>query len=296
MRVAFFGQTGPYAPPALRELVPHQRGFQLVGVVEGLKRGGGGPVFELCRPAPGPLPEGERLVDLAVAAGLPVLRTNEVNARRAVQLCESWSLDLIVTVGFDRLFSVELLATARRGGINAHPSALPRLRGPAPIFWALRRGLRELTVTLHALDRHEDHGPIHAQRAFPLPRRVTGDWIYDQAGRLAGQMLAELLPRAASGPLPSVPQDDAAADRAPRPVAEDLEVVPLEWGCEHLVDFACGAPFFRAPWLRLGPDTFHVRTGLRAEPGRQLPAQYVLQGEVLVVQCRDGAAHLEIQI
>jgi methionyl-tRNA formyltransferase len=295
MRVGFFGQSGPYAPIALRYLIEHQTAFEVVLAVEGLKGSGLGREHRMRTPRPGPLPAGEDLAPVAVAGGVPCLQTRDVNGRAAVATMQEHGLDVIVCVGFDRLFKPAVLETARRGGINAHPSRLPQLRGPSPVFWALKQGLRELAVTLHALDAKEDHGPIYAQESFLLPPRASGRQIFEVAARLAGPMLAALLERAAAGSLHGRPQNHAEATRAPRPKPEDSKVEPGEWDCEPLVDFACGAGFFRAAWLRLGNETFHVRRGLEAEPGRRIPAQYLLQGTRLILQARDGVAHLEIQ-
>ncbi len=48
--------------------------------------------------------------------------------------------------------------------------------------------------------------------------------------------------------------------------------------------------------MTLGDETFHVRRGLKADVGKRVPGDFAVQGNHLVVQCRDGSAHLEIQI
>ncbi len=295
MRIGFLGQSGPYAPVALRELLEHRADFEVVLVVEGLKRSSSVRQHRLHKPRPASLPAGEDLRDLGLAAGVPVLQTGDINSRPAIATMDDHRIDYIVCVGFDRLFTAPVLATAAHGGINAHPSPLPELRGPSPVFWALHAGRRDLAVTLHALDTREDHGPIYAQESFIIPPRASGAEIFRVAGALAGPMLVALLGDARRGRLRGVPQDHAAATRAPRPKPEDAKVEPGSWGCDQLVNFACGAPFSRAVWMRLGDETFHIRRGLEAQPGRSMPAQYFLQCTRLIVQCNDGVAHLEIQ-
>ena len=119
-------------------------------------------------PTPRPLPGGESLADVASAAGARVLQTCDVNAAFAIKRLEQERLDALVCVGFDRLFSPDLLR-AFPVAINAHPSALPKLRGPSPLFWSLRNGDSQTAVTLHAIDAGEDRGPILAQQALPIP-------------------------------------------------------------------------------------------------------------------------------
>jgi len=295
MRVGFFGQAGPFAPPALRYLLANSGGFEIVLVVEGKKQVAGRMDHRLRKPRVGPLPEGNHLSELARAAGIPVLETCDVNAATAVRTLSEAALDWIVCVGFDRLFSPGVLATAGHA-LNAHPSLLPRWRGPSPLFWALKAGERNLGVTIHGVDEKEDHGPIYSQMSFVAPRRATGEELYGVAAAVAAPILVDVLARARAGTLVGLDQDHRHRTRAPRPRAEDVYVDPETWDCEHLVDFCSAAPFFRAPWLRFGDDVFFVRRGLAADLGRRLPAQYALSGAMLIVQCRDGLARLEVQV
>lgn len=293
MRVAFCGQTGPYAPFALRELLQGGGSYTLALVVEGKRMSREEHRLRL----PGQQPvTGDTLAEMALAAGIPAVTTTDVNNPRAIGMIGEHDLDLIVCVGFDRLFKPALLATAKRGGINAHPSDLPRLRGPAPIFWALKEGRRQHALSLHLLDPGEDHGAVLVKEWFAPTSLATGDHIFRMAGMLAGRMLLPVLSAAVDRPLEGVPQEHRHASRAPRPKPEDAFVEPIRWSCDALLRFACGAPYFRAPWMRLGDETFFVRRGLKAEPAKRVPGDFLQQGSHLVVQCRDGIVHLEIQI
>ncbi len=291
MRIAFFGQTGPYAPYAFTELMREAHPYEVALVVEGKKSARS----EHRMRDPNKPITGSTLAEMAAAHGIPALVSTDVNDPKSIAIVGDHRIDLLICVGFDRLFSAALLATARRGGINAHPSDLPRLRGPAPIYWALKEGRNRMALSLHALDTREDHGPIFAQEWFAPSSLATGDVIFRTAGKLAGKMLVGLLAKAAAQELVGTPQDDRRATRAPRPKPEDAFVQPLEWTCDALIRFACGAPYFRTPWLTLGDENYFVRRGLKAERGKRVPGEHAVVGSHLVVQCRDGTAHLEIQ-
>lgn len=159
----------------------------------------------------------------------------------------------------------------------------------------IHAGVPRTAVTIHHMDAYEDHGPIVAQETLALTPRTAGDVLYRQAGALAATMLHTALCGAHLKALCAVPQAHHQATRAPRPTAEDVCVVPQAWRGAHLIDFACGAPFFRAPWLRLGDATYHVRAGLQWSPERRLPGEYVTHGDRLMVQCCDGVATLVVQ-
>src|SRR5690606_39153537 len=117
-----------------------------------------------------------------------------------------------------------VLGTARLGGIGAHPSLLPRHRGPDPTTWALLAGDEVSGVTVHRLAEDYDTGDVLAQRQLAIDPRWNA---YDLARALARpglSLLREVVRRAAadSGLAPGTPQDEALATAAPFPEEDDL--------------------------------------------------------------------------
>ncbi|WP_458093914.1 formyltransferase family protein [Roseomonas sp. WA12] len=127
---------------------------------------------------------------------LPVIAVEDVNgpAFRAA-LLESRA-ELIVTFHFDQILSAETLALAPQGGINIHPSLLPRHRGPIPTFWAGMEDSPAYGVTVHRLVPRIDAGAVLAQRALHLPRGITASaaarLLHLAAVPLAGEALTQL--------------------------------------------------------------------------------------------------------
>jgi methionyl-tRNA formyltransferase len=78
--------------------------------------------------------------------------------------------------------------------LNVHPSLLPRWRGAAPVERALMAGDRETGVTIHRTTPELDAGPIAAQRAFPIGPEDDAGAVLERAGRLAVELLDEVLP------------------------------------------------------------------------------------------------------
>src|SRR5262249_39733828 len=81
--------------------------------------------------------------------------------------------DLIVVVAFGRIIPPELLAVAPLGGVNLHPSLLPRYRGAAPIARAIAAGDTETGVTVLHVSEELDAGDIILQRAVPIAPEGT---------------------------------------------------------------------------------------------------------------------------
>ncbi len=59
---------------------------------------------------------------------------------------------------------------------NLHPSLLPRWRGPAPIFWAIRSGDKETGVSLFKMEKMVDSGMVALQERV----EIKADWNYEQ--------------------------------------------------------------------------------------------------------------------
>jgi methionyl-tRNA formyltransferase len=102
-------------------------------------------------------------------ARIPVVTVRDVNGADFHAALREARADLIVTFHFDQILAAETIALAPLGGINVHPSLLPRHRGPMPVFWAMREDPRLLGVTVHRLVPRIDAGAVLAQRAMPLP-------------------------------------------------------------------------------------------------------------------------------
>lgn len=105
--------------------------------------------------------------------------------------------DLLVSFHLDRILGAAVLAAPARGGINVHPSLLPRHRGPVPSFFGLAEGVTGVSV--HALAPRIDAGGIWAQRAVALPAGSTALSAARALHLAALPLLDEVLDRIAAG-------------------------------------------------------------------------------------------------
>lgn len=71
--------------------------------------------------------------------------------------------DYIVSFFFNQWIGTEVCAIRECRCVNVHPSLLPALRGPDPVFRGLERKLMESGVTLHEVASDIDAGHIVAQ-------------------------------------------------------------------------------------------------------------------------------------
>ena len=101
--------------------------------------------------------------------------------------------DLLISFAYGRIFGPRFLALFPLGGINIHPSLLPKYRGAAPIPQAILNRDRETGITIQRLAAEMDAGDILVQEAFPLTGRETTGELSEYAGLRGAALLRSLL-------------------------------------------------------------------------------------------------------
>ena len=215
----------------------------------------------------GPEIAGDTLADEATGRGVPLRWVDRASVADAVRASRP---DLLVVACFPWRLSPEVLAIPRLGGVNIHPSLLPALRGPEPIFWTYRHGLRTTGVTVHELDAEFDHGAILAQAALPVPPGSRGEALEAQLMEVGATLLVEALPGVERGSLRAVPQDETRASNAPSPTPGDLVVssmLPASWAW----GFVRGVSGMGGPLVvHAGGRAIAVRDALAFDPEERL--------------------------
>lgn len=156
------------------------------------------------------LASGAALARASAEAGVPVIKVTDVNAAAFQRRLAESGADLILTFHFDQILKAETLAVTPLGGLNVHPSLLPRHRGPTPTIHALLEPAPEHGVTVHRLTPRIDAGAVLAQAAVPLPPTVSAleaaRRLHDAAAPLIETALAAVQDgRAPSGEAPTSP-------------------------------------------------------------------------------------------
>jgi methionyl-tRNA formyltransferase len=154
-----------------------------------------------------------------------------------------------------------VLDAPRRGCMNLHASLLPRWRGAAPIQWAIVHGDTETGISLMQMDEGMDTGPVYALRKIRIGDDETAGELGLRIAELAAVVVREDLPRAVSGELIAVGQDDRLATAAPM----------------------IGPDQARIEWSRNAAEIFNLVRGMSPRPG----AHTRVRGKLLrVLRCR----------
>lgn len=198
LRIVFMG-TPAFAVPCLERLVAD--GYEVVAVYTQPDR----PAGRSGAPVKSPVKRAALRHDLLVLQPRSLRRPEEQERLR------EQAPDLVVVAAYGLILPQAVLDVPRYGGINVHPSLLPRHRGPAPITGAILAGDSETGVTIMLMDAGMDTGPILAQRSVPIDLLDTTGSLTDRLSVMSQQLLSETLPRWVRGELTPQPQDDSKA-------------------------------------------------------------------------------------
>jgi methionyl-tRNA formyltransferase len=140
----------------------------------------------------------------------PVLKPVKLDALLREQAA-SLKPDLLVSFAYGRIFGPKFLALFPLGGINIHPSLLPKYRGPSPIQAAILNRDTVTGITVQTLAYEMDQGDILAAEQLQLSGRETAASLSETAAGKAAQMLLRVLKKIEDGTVTKKAQNHSEA-------------------------------------------------------------------------------------
>lgn len=150
----------------------------------------------------------------------------------------SW--DLIIAVSFGHKISPKVLAQCSAGGLNVHPSKLPKYRGPAPLHHTLLNADQETEVCIQTIHPTEfDEGDIIA-RSVPieiLPATSLTS-LTSQTAQVGAQLLREVLVAGYPCSAQSQPESGEMASYAGKITKDEMQIDWKSWNVERVTRWA----------------------------------------------------------
>ena len=202
MRIVFLG-SGSFAIPSFEALLA--AGHDVVALVTqpDKERGRG---RELSPPPMKPVAE---------ARGVAVMQPRRIKAPEVELSVRGIAPDVQVVVAYGQILPGRLIEIPPMRTVNVHGSLLPRLRGAAPIQWAIAEGHVETGVTTMLIDEGLDTGPILLARRTPIGPTETTAQLEPRLARLGADLLVLTLDGLRDGSIRPRPQDASQATYAP---------------------------------------------------------------------------------
>jgi methionyl-tRNA formyltransferase len=135
--------------------------------------------------------------------------------------------EMLVAFAYGKIFGPKFMGLFPEGGLNVHPSLLPKYRGPAPIPAVILAGESETGITVQYISQEMDAGAIVAQEHIALTGTETTETLTALVADKAGELLLEALSRIEEGTAEPVPQTEEEATYCKLIHKEDGEI---DWG------------------------------------------------------------------
>jgi methionyl-tRNA formyltransferase len=232
------------------------------------------------------LPVQAHMLDIARERGVPAWTVSDLRHPDSVAQLRALAPELLIVSCFRHILPASWLAVPPHGAWNLHPSLLPRLRGPDPLFWTFHENVQP-GVSVHRMSARVDAGPILAQVPLQFPDGIS----YAEAERIgahagAGLFLAALH-ALEQGTLSAAPQPESNADHYPLPSRADF-IVTEDWNVRHAFNFLRAVAELGAPLLRLAGHDFRVRKAVDYTEGAEMGEAWRISAHELTARLADG--------
>lgn len=218
------------------------------------------------------------LKDFAEEKNIPVFQPPGKSPHRlkdpqVMDIAKDLKPDLFVLAFVSDIFPYSVIKLATLGGINYHPSLLPKYRGGSAINWALINGENETGITVHYVDEGIDTGDIILQEKVEIsPEDTVGSLYYDKLYPLGVKLIAQAVEGIRKGIAPRIPQASDKASYQPM-IAEDDVKIDWKNGAAEIYNLVRGSnpspgaqTLFRGEKIKIW-DAQIIPSSLVSEPG-----------------------------
>jgi methionyl-tRNA formyltransferase len=157
-------------------------GFEIAGVLSNP------PTAKGRHKTPTPTP----VAQYALGKGLPVFTPEHLDSAAREQIVPLGA-DLLVCFAYGHIFGPKFLALFPMGGINLHPSFLPKYRGCTPVQQAILEGDELLGISIQTLSLKMDAGDILKQDFVNIKEQDTTESLLNYSALAGAKMICSII-------------------------------------------------------------------------------------------------------
>lgn len=275
MRVVFLG-TPDFGVPALEKIMAYH---EVVGCVCQPDKVGTRGKIEFCA-----------VKKFALDHNLPLFQFEKIS-RDGVETLKSLEPDIMVTAAYGQILSQEVIDVAPHGIVNIHGSLLPKLRGAAPIQYAVLLGFEQTGITILNTVRKVDAGEIILQKSLEILPYETNGELFERMSQLGADAIVEALAQIENGTAVYTPQVEEEATFTGKITAEQEQIDWTKPTDEiiNLVRALCPSP---SAWTTVDGKRLKIFALRPCENQYEGVAGQVVEcgKKTLAVMCGDGKA------
>ncbi len=278
MRILFMG-TPDIAAECLRALV--DAGLCVVGAVSQPDK---------------PRGRGHKLTptDVKLAAeekGIPVFQPEGLKNGELKEILDSLAPDIIAVVAYGKILPKYIIDYPKYGCVNMHASLLPKLRGAAPVQWAVINGDEKTGVTTMLMDEGLDTGDMLLSRELAIGEYETAEELFDRVAKAGSRLLVKTIKEIEN--ITPVPQEHEKHTYAPM---LSKEMAHIDWSkstCE-ISKLICGMNSWPMAYSLYKGEVMKIITARKGEACSGKPGEIVgyEKDKGLRVKTKDGSIYI----
>ena len=285
MNVIFMGTPG-FAVPTLEKLHESKHNLVLV-VTQPDKPSGRGKKLKK-----------SEVKETAEKLGLNIFQPDKIKKQENIDLLKSYNPDVIVVVAYGQILNKEILTLPKYGCINVHASLLPKLRGAAPLNWAIINGETKTGITTMQMDVGLDTGDMLLKSEVEIDENINVGELHDILMHKGAELLIETLDKLEKNELTPQKQDDSLSSYAPILNNENRKI---NWNlpAKSIHNLIRGLSPWPAAYFTLDEKTVKVYSSSYINNDSDYEPGYVIKAnnEGIFVKAKDGIVILkEIQM
>ena len=188
MKIIYAGSPDA-AKITLEVLYENQKeyGFEIAGVLSNP------PTAKGRHKTPTPTP----VAAYALEKGLTVFTPEHLDSAAREQIAPLGA-DLLVCFAYGHIFGPKFLALFPMGGINLHPSFLPKYRGCTPVQQAILEGDDFLGISVQTLSLKMDAGDILKQDFVHIQENDTTEALLNYSAKKGAELICDIIKESAA--------------------------------------------------------------------------------------------------
>ena len=205
---------------------------------------------------------------LAQERGIPVFCPQKLDAVARDQIAAQ-GFDALVCFAYGKIFGPKFLSLFKAGGVNVHPSLLPKYRGATPVPAAILNCDGQTGVTVQTLALGMDEGEILAQEVIALDGTETTDSLLDKSAQIAAALLQSLLDKAAQNPGAEILKKGKAQEGEPsytKTISKEDALINWNDSAKNIAAAVRAYTSEPGSWTRIGGDGCETLKILKAAP------------------------------
>lgn len=224
------------------------------------------------------------------------LKARSVNSKEFKSQLLKLNPDIILVGSWGEKISKDIYDLPRIATINAHPSLLPKYRGPNPYFWTIRNGENVSGISFHLVTEKFDAGAILAQEELKIFPSDTGKSLKERTVLTARGVVCELLKDLSEDIIIPLTQTEEKATYYSYPEISDIDFdssaedisalirASYPWQCAYFYDYNTCLKALPPVEIISEPEY----NNLDIQPGTILASNY--KNKTITVMCGNNKA------